>query len=173
MAWAIGFSTALITPKISATTTSVRILCVVLCACNWMPGTRSVATQTAAAVITSLTRIFMPPSCHRTRQGQWLIHGENPLDSPHPDQSESVQRCLRLPGLGPGVMTRSAPGDQACHVGTSACGGESGHITAGPQRAAGKRGTLRRQRRLTADDQPAGRGNANGGSGDAICLAAA
>src|ERR1022692_1868539 len=144
MAWAIGFSTALITPKISATTTSVRILCVVLCACNWMPGTRSVATQTAAAVITSLTRIFMPPSCHRTRQGQWLIHGENPLDSPHPDQSEkrpalpaaswTRPRCHDTIGSGGSGMPRGDVGMWrvigAYHGRAAACGGQAGHSSA-------------------------------------------
>src|SRR5215470_20237243 len=66
MVFAIGLSTALISPKISATTMSVRILLTALCVCKWMPGITSVATQTATAVMTSLSRILMAPSCQLT-----------------------------------------------------------------------------------------------------------
>src|ERR1035441_3293078 len=73
-----GLSTALATPKISATTISVQIFDDVLAVVSSMPGTSAVAMPTAAAVISTRIRNFMPLfshelpiSCHFTARQLW------------------------------------------------------------------------------------------------------
>src|SRR5215469_4653640 len=66
-----GLSTVLVTPKISATTTSVVTLDSVVPASSWMPGTTAVATNRATAVIATLSSTFMRTSCHAARDASY------------------------------------------------------------------------------------------------------
>src|SRR5579862_5416520 len=68
-----GLSTALMTPKIAATPSSVPVFDQSLPASNWMPGTAQVATARAAAETTTRRRNLMTPDI--TRFPGWVRKG--------------------------------------------------------------------------------------------------
>src|SRR5580658_5892634 len=68
-----GLSTALMTPKIAATPSSVPVFDQSLPASNWMPGTNQVATARAAAETTTRRRNLITPDI--TRLLGWVRKG--------------------------------------------------------------------------------------------------
>src|SRR5579859_3723256 len=72
----IGLSTALMTPKMAATISSVSAFATLLCPVSTMPGTSQAATPSPAAATTILSRIFMASFYRKPR-----FLGELPLQS--------------------------------------------------------------------------------------------